>query len=245
MKHSRALTLCMAYYMNAGMLREQLRRLRRLPRAVLDQLEVNIVDDGSPDGDAQGQEIGCPLTIWKIGVDVRWNQDAARNIAAHHATTRWLLLTDIDHLVPVETFERAISKGNDKRTIYRFSRLTYVGQDMHGNDRVTAYKPHPNSWLMTKAMYDHVGGYDERFAGHYGTDAEFRDRAASVARIEMLPQVIWRVGRETIPDASTTTYVRKGAPEDDGAIQRIKFERGQDKAWKPKRLSFPYKQIYP
>jgi hypothetical protein len=89
-----------------------------------------------------------------------------------------------------------------------------------------------------------VGGYDERFAGHYGTDADFRDRVSLKANIVTLPQKIIRVPRETIPDASTTTYVRKGDPIDAGAIPRIKAARAAIARWRPKTLSFPYRKIY-
>jgi hypothetical protein len=242
----RKLTLCLPYYMNAGMLRVQLELLRALPADLKADLAVIVVDDGSPNGDAQGEEIGCPLAVFKIGVDVRWNQDAARNIAAHHADTRWLLLTDIDHLVPRDTFARILGRKLSKTTVYRLSRQTLMSRPRPGAALVTtAYKPHPNSWLLTRATYEKIGGYDERFAGHYGTDAEFRDRVAKAADIEMLAAVLIRVPREVIPDASTTTYQRKGAPEDAGALQRIKALRALDPDWQPLRLSFPYRQIYP
>src|SRR5882762_2695717 len=110
---SRKLTLCLPYYRNSGMLSLQFDRLGALPRALKSQLELIVVDDGSPDGEAQGREIGLPVRIFRIEVDVRWNQDAARNIAAHHAKHGWLLLTDMDHLVPRETLEVAIQRGLD------------------------------------------------------------------------------------------------------------------------------------
>lgn len=235
----RRVTLCMAYYLNAGMLAEQFRRIRALPTALRDQICVIVVDDGSPDGEAKGEPIGCPLSLYRIDVDVRWNQDAARNIAAHNAATQWLLLTDMDHIVSESAWRRVLLEKLHKADVYRFSRTT-----LEANGKETPYKPHPNSWLMTRAMYDLVGGYDERFAGHYGTDAEFRDRVAQAAAIEMLDEHLIRVPRETIPDASTTTYVRKGAPEDVGAIQRIKAERALQPNWRTVRLSFAHKKIY-
>jgi hypothetical protein len=106
------------------------------------------------------------------------------------------------------------------------------------------YKPHPNSWLMTAKTYERIGGYDERFAGFYGTDSDFRDRAARKADIVMLDQVLIRVPRDVIPDASTRTYLRK-QPEDSLNLPRIKATRELDPDWKPLRLSFKYMQIYP
>lgn len=239
------LTLCLPYYMNAGMLKLQLGYLRSLPPAILDQLAVIVVDDGSPDGEAQGEPIGCPLTIYRIGVDIRWNQDAARNIAAFKAVTKLLLLTDMDHIVPRETYEAVLAEKLNKLFVYRFSRETLDAISEDGRWRRTPYKPHPNSWLLSSKMYRAIGGYDERFAGHYGTDAEFRDRAAKVSlKIVLRDDTLIRVPRSTIPDASTTTYQRKGAAEDVGAIQRIKAQRAEDPEWKPLVLTFPYTQIY-
>lgn len=235
----RRVTLCMAYYCNARMLEEQFRRLRSLPKNLLDQICVKVVDDGSPTGEAKGEAIGCPVTVFRIDVDIRWNQDAARNIAAAHSETQWLLLTDMDHIVSVPAWRRVLEQKLHKMNVYRFSRTT-----LEPNKKETPYKPHPNSWLMTRSMYDLIGGYDERFAGHYGTDAEFRDRVQQTTAIEMLDAHLIRVPRETIPDASTTTYVRKGAPEDSGAIQRIKAERALTDNWKTRRLSFPYRKIF-
>lgn len=235
----RRVTLCMAYYSNAGMLKEQFRRLRKLPAPLKDQIAVIVVDDGSPDGEAVGEDIGCPLSIFRINVDVRWNQDAARNIAVENSDTQWVLLTDMDHIVSVAAWRRVLERKLHKTLVYRFSRTT-----LEATGKETPYKPHPNSWLMTRKMYDLIGGYDERFAGHYGTDAEFRDRVAQTTVMEMLSEHLIRVPRETIPDASTTTYVRKGAPEDVGALARIKADRLLEENWKPVRLSFAYRKIF-
>ena len=97
----------------------------------------------------QGEPIGCPLSIYRIKVDVRWNQDAARNIAAANAKTQWLLLTDMDHIVSVAAWKRVLETKLYKTLVYRFSRTT-----LEPDLKETKYKPHPNSWLMTRAMYD-------------------------------------------------------------------------------------------
>jgi glycosyltransferase involved in cell wall biosynthesis len=238
----RPITLCLPYYCNAGMLQEQYRRISALDPGTLKKIAVIVVDDGSPDGDAASADIGCPLSIFKIGVDVRWNQDAARNIAVHHSSTPWVLLTDIDHLIPQGTWTALLGRKLGKSNVYRFGRMTLDAVDP---DQLSPYKPHPNTWLMTRAAYDAMGGYDERFAGLYGTDADFRDRLVRrFGEPKMLDDVVWRVPRTTIPDASTTTYMRK-QPEDREGIPRVKAERAREYKWQPLRLTFPYRQIYP
>jgi hypothetical protein len=79
-------TLVMAYYENPGMLAKQFASIRELPANLRDLIGVVIVDDGSPTKPAQPEDLaGVPLQIYRIGVDVRWNQDAARNIGVAHA----------------------------------------------------------------------------------------------------------------------------------------------------------------
>lgn len=237
----RRLTLCMAYYDNPTMWERQLENLDALPPAIKQALAVIVVDDGSPRWPAAGRDVGIPLSIFRIAVDVRWNQDAARNIAVHECTTPWVLLTDMDHIVPCGTYVRVLSGPLDDKTVYRFSRATlhHDGPD----PLLSPYKPHPNSWLMTRPLYTLIGGYDERFAGFYGTDADFRDRVCAVAPVEILKEILIRVPREIIPDASTTTYERK-APIDGDALLRIKAARALEHHWTPQRLSFPYAKVY-
>lgn len=236
-----AISLCLPYYLNATMLQRQAAELLKLPKDLQRNIHLVVVDDGSPSSpalEALGQlgwraldsALGSAM-LFRMEVDVRWNQDACRNLAADQATTKWLLLTDIDHLVPAPTWKRIIDKPLGSKGVYRFGRISLPD--------LAAYKPHPNSWLMQKSTYDRAGGYDERFAGWYGTDADFRNRVQAVAKIEQLKEVLIRVPREVIPDASTTTYERKTAADGEN-IQRIKAERKADADPSPKRGLFPW-----
>lgn len=228
-------TLVMAYYENAGMLREQFSVIRKLPARLRDLLHVMIVDDGSPDHPAHAEDIGCPLQVWRIDVDVRWNQDACRNIGVHHAETEWLLLTDMDHVAPEATWNRLLLREYKRDRVYRFSRVSMP--------ELLPYKPHPNSWFMTRKMFEAIGGYDESYAGLYGTDSIFRDQVAQTAKeIVMLKEILIRYPRDVIPDASTTRYLRK-QPEDRDGMMALNERRQSDPDWKPKRLSFPYHRV--
>jgi hypothetical protein len=155
-----------------------------------------------------------------------------RNLGVDQARTEWVLLTDIDHVMPLDTLRPLLTMELDPRDVYRLSR-----QDAPLR---TPYKPHPNTWMMTRKMFDRIGGYDERFSGYYGSDSEFRERVQANARaIVMLPQALIRYPREVIADASTTTYERK-AKEDGIHVPRIKAERARIPNWRPLRLTFPY-----
>lgn len=233
-------TLILPYYENAGMLKMQIDHISTWPEDLLKHFELIVVDDGSPHRSALSavqaacEDKGLPFRfrLYRIGVDVRWNWLACRNLGAAEAATDWLLLTDIDHLVPIETVMR-ISRAKLHRTnIYRFSRRDYPD--------IPNPKNHPNSWLMTKEMFDRVGGYDERFSGYYGTDGMFRDRCIREAgALVVLPEQLIRVPREVLPDASTTSYGRK-EPQDRAGVQRIRAEIEASGDPIPKRGLFPW-----
>lgn len=230
----REATLIMAYYENKDMLAAQLEFIRNIPKEVRKFIRVIVVDDGSPFHPATSADCGCPLTIYRINVDIRWNQDAARNIGAFHAETTWMLLTDMDHMVPADTWQYLVTADLNEYSTYKFARVTAPA--------MLPYKQHPNSFFMTKDIWNRTGGYDERFAGYYGTDGDFRDRLVMASPIVNLKYPLIRVPREHIHDASTTRYARK-SPEDQ-RIREIKSARSRIPGWRPLTLSFPYELVH-
>ena len=95
---------------------------------------------------------------------------------------------------------------------------------------------------MHRERWDAVGGYDERFAGYYGTDADFRDRLIRDGRIISLNLPLLRVPRDVIPDASTTFYTRKEM-WDREKITEIKARRERMQPDRPKTLTFPWQRV--
>lgn len=233
-----SVTLVMPYYENPGMLKRQYALLRSMPEVIRENLRVIVVDDCSEKSPAFAEKIGMPLEVYRIGPPkVPWNQDAARNIGAHHAATQWLLLTDIDHEIPEATWRRVIEGELNPNAVYRFARIS-----AKPDGTTVEYKEHPNTWLVTRHQYENAGGYDERFAGYYGTDGDFRNRILEGVLFIELPEVIIRIGREVVPDASTTQFNRKSA-WDDKEIRRIRGERGKLRDWRPVRFRFPYERV--
>lgn len=231
------LSIIMAYYDNPEMLDIQLDNIAQYPLEIRENIELIIIDDASPRWPARinGKIYDFKISLYRTLKDIPWNQDFCRNVGAYAANNEWLLFTDIDHLIPRRTIEALFNKTvfkDRKYNVYRFARIS--APDMQ------PYKPHPNSWVIARDFYrDVLKGYDERFAGHYGTDGDFRDRINKFTDVIQLDIPLIRIGRETIPDASTTTLVRK-KPEDGAAIQRIKRER---MGAEPKVLSFEYEEI--
>lgn len=231
MSEPRGITFCYPYYQNPIFLGLQLRRWTTYPHELLRQLSVIVVDDGSPDYPAvdvlRDFALPFPLRLFRIGVDVRWNWLAARNVAMYHAHG-WCVLTDMDHMVPEPTLRSIVFGKLWPSYIYRFTRREWTGESIH---------PHPNSMLMTSTTFWDVGGYDEALSGHYGTDGDWRRRCAAAKRVFTLPCPLER--HEYVHDSSTTAYKRK-QPEDAGK-KAIIAARGPN--WRPKVLSFPYEEI--
>ena len=222
------LTLIVPYYDNPVFLETQGEVWRSYPSDLASLLTVIVVDDGSPVPCALPRDLPCSVRLFRIGVDVRWNWLAARNIGAHHADDGWLLLTDMDHVVPSDTLRSVMSAWLDPSTVYAFSRREHTGEPV---------TPHSASFLMTKDTFWKVGGYDEVLSGHYGTDGDYRRRLATVAPIQVLPDALIR--HEYVADSSTVRYKRK-QPED-AAVSRLIAKRG--KGWRPRVLSFPYAEV--
>lgn len=247
----RPVTLVLPYYENPRMLYAQFWRLKELPPDVRTALHLIVVDDGSPTRQQQASWVFslatlpalASIVLYRINVDVRWNWIAARNIGAHHASTDWLLMTDVDHLVPERTWREVMTRRLTDNYAYKFTREDAVALEPHVRSTHNP-KPHPNTWLMTRETFLGAGGYDERFSGHYGTDGEFRTRIEKYTGRNPVPVIhspVIRVPRELIADASTTTYTRKDPVLDRGHVKRIIAARGRAK---PLRLTFPYERVF-
>lgn len=250
----RALTLVLPHFCNLGMLAEQQRVWMAYPEAVRAHLHVIVVDDCSPKGFRIGRKaiftegLGS-FRVFRLLQKKRWNWLACRNLGAKMATTEWLLLTDIDHVVPDATLQRIVGGDLESQYAYRFRRQTVTRPWPYVVADQPEYKPHNDTWLLQRSLFfdPRVGGYDERLSGCYGTSGEFRDRLVLAARaVVMRTDTILRYPREIIADASTlpSVYTRKGDPVNDAELQQRKAERSLDPHWTPLHGLIPYELVY-
>jgi hypothetical protein len=107
----RRLSIVMPYYMNPGMLAHQYETWAAYPADLKERVDIVIVDDGSPvspAADVPRPEGLPPLGIFRVLEDRPWHQHGARNLGAFVAKGPWLLLTDMDHVLPAESLARLL-----------------------------------------------------------------------------------------------------------------------------------------
>ena len=211
------------------MLERQLECITSYDEATREQLRLIVVDDGSPRCPAQVGACAVPFKLYRCLVDVRWNWIFCRNLGVSEAETEWVMLTDIDHLLPPTTAQALVHGEHGSDTAYVFSRVSAP--------TMTPCKPHANSWFMTRSLYDRVGGYDERFSGCYGSNLDFNRRVEATAPVQCLELALVRVPRSVVPDASTTAYTRL---ESAARLRSIVQHRG---CAAPLRLTFPWQRV--
>lgn len=226
------LTILMPYYDNPNMLRRHLQEWRSYDRRDAELIDAIIVDDGSPTSSASNivREFGnlpFRIRVYRVDVDIPWNQDGARNLGMSMVNAQWVLMTDMDHM---------LSRSNVTKVLMfaatQARRGTYYMPTRIRPARGTglAELPHPNSYLMHKEDFWEIGGYDEDFAGSYGSDGNFRKNARGLGLDEKMTQdfhLIQFTG-DDIADSRTTRYSRK-----DGPYYRANFPHLEDKRRAP------------
>ncbi len=260
------LALVMPYYRNPRMLIRQLIVWRyEWSSEMKRDIEIVIVDDASPDETAaeaiklpwDGDRTDLPsLSLYRVTHDRPWHQHGARNLGASVAIAPWLLMTDIDHVVPPSTLSEVLSLlPLQRREVITFGRvdapatLTWKADDWSEFARTVradgSLKPHVNSFVVERNHFWKVGGYDEAYCGVYGTDIEFRrrlfDRRTNVRHLDHAPLI--RVAREVIADASTRDFARKDKTDVPGKrrILAMKTARGERKVIKT--LQFTWERV--
>jgi hypothetical protein len=231
------------------MLAEQFRVWAGYPAALKDQIEIVLVDDGSPEPARDvSRPDGLPvLRIYRVLVDRPWHQHGARNLAAREAVAPWLLLTDMDHVLPAASLASLLdvidrASPND---VFTFHRLDAPQLSPTLNDR-GEWKPHVNTYALRRAKFWRIGGYDEDAVG-YGTDSYFRRRLYAEGPATHLADVpIIRYPREVIADASTCAPgIDPRALRNAGRRSAETKARLREKAFRgerPKVLDFPWER---
>ena len=132
------------------------------------------------------------LTIYQTNDKRDWTWALARNFGAKKARGEYLLMTDLDYIIPKKAIEYALQFTGDKLRFKReFGILDENGeftQDVPTllkwgllperiSERGLQMPPHPNNFCMRKDLYWEMGGYREDRVGWpypQGEDAWFK-----------------------------------------------------------------------
>lgn len=241
-----SLTIVMPYYEAPKMLVEQLRwwedyTTEKMPVSIV------LVDDGSPKNPAErvlrgeGIPLGLSLEVYRIKENIPWNHAGARNLAMHVAKTKWILLTDIDHLLLSWAAKKLLQLKLDPKIVYQPPRYDRVdGIPMR-------FKRHLDSYIITKDLFWKVGGYDETLSGYWNGPFEpFRKALKRTADIQELEAgYLLRFNNDDkIPDANVVEWGRKGSEYDVNEHPEVKkYQKRAMTAYNPRVLQFEWKQV--
>lgn len=214
-------TMVVPYYRSPGMLAYQMAEWANYPKGI----RICVIDDGSPEEPALPVIESCPRDQWRanlrayrVTVDIPWNREGVRNLGTYLAETEWLVHLDIDHVLPAAAARALLEFTPKPGAWYRFPRWRRGRADatrrkdaLPDDCEFGRVKPHIDSYLMSRATYFEVGGYDEDFAGSLGGGSQFLRRAVRVAGEPLLlpDQIALHVHtRDVVPDASERTLCR-------------------------------------
>lgn len=174
--------------------RRQILHYERL--ALPSEVEVVFMDDGSdPPLATDSQAVRIVPTNDKR----EWTWAVARNAGARIARGEYLLMTDIDYIVPRKAIDDALAFTGDKMRFKReFGILNEQGEFTQDRDVLACYglsqermkakgvrlPPHPNNFVMRRELFLSIGGYVEDRVGRpypQREDGEFKQRWAALA----------------------------------------------------------------
>jgi glycosyltransferase involved in cell wall biosynthesis len=141
-------------YNNEATLIKNINRLMEVEKIT----EVVCVFDGYSCGNAVNRYIefrkGKAISNYP---NVPWGNSRARNLGAINASNEYLLFMDVDHTIK----DQITINHFQPDMIYKFKRVL----------KKTEW--HCNTLLMHRESFFSVGGYDERFCGHYGYEDRY------------------------------------------------------------------------
>ena len=149
-------------------LRRQLLHFSRL--GLTSDTELIIVDDGSEPRLTNTSDL--PVRFLQTNDKRPWTWALARNAGARVATGEYLLMFDLDHILPAESYDAVRAfRGVKMRFKRQFGVLDEHGRITQDRDVLATYglprdrklvlTPLPNNFVMRRDVYWEIGGYRE------------------------------------------------------------------------------------
>jgi glycosyltransferase involved in cell wall biosynthesis len=152
------------------------------------QWEVIFVDDGSDPEIPFMDGLNFTYRLFRTHDKRDWSQPCARNFGAKNTAAKYLLFTDIDHMISCAAIQACSVFDGDKLHFQRIRgildefgglRLDRKSLDAAGctEDEFSRVDEHYNTFMIRRSVFDLLNGYDEKFCGKYGgDDTDFSNR---------------------------------------------------------------------
>ena len=153
-------------------------------------VEIIYVDDGSDPPIPYPTGIGCTFVLLPTNDYRPWTWALARNKGAKNARGEYLIMTDLDYIIPKQLIEDVRAFNGD----YMGFRREFGVLDEHGiftqdhdilieyglsperiKDRGTNLPAHPNNFAIRKDLFLKMGGYREDLVGRPYPQGEDND----------------------------------------------------------------------
>lgn len=226
------ISLVIPYYKTENIIPKKFEEWQSYDEDVQNNLEIIIVDDGSPERtrfEEHWIDTNLNIKLYRITTDIPWNECGANNLGVKVASNEWIFRSDVDWSIPNNTIKNIMNIELCKDSLYMFCGMNFVSKER------VSYPP--NIFVMHKETFWKIGGYDEDTRGHYGSDLSFRYRVDFVFGIRRIPTE-WFV--ESHVDASK----QHGLERDPSFCYQQLEEKKQNKTVVPdSHLRFEWKQI--
>lgn len=225
----RLVTLAMAAYGQPRMLDVWFQTIRGYRSETLESLELLIVDDcGSPaveiPADIQSL-LSCQL--FRVTEDIPWNQPGARNLALQECRTPLILFVDPDMIFLPSMMQRLLEAGESLAAgdVIRFMLKHKRSGTLDGSS--------PNTWFLHVKDFDHVGGYDEDYAGHKGwSDVQLLDVMKTTFKVYHRKDLFADFySTNEVPDAMVTSLDRSHVFNRKIRVRKVEWARRRG-GWK-------------
>jgi predicted glycosyltransferase involved in capsule biosynthesis len=115
------------------------------------------------------------LTIYRILDNIKWNQGGARNLGFLLSTTNWIFCSDIDHVLPFDSFSKLYVLPKIKNNYYKIARIINTDIIVDNTEKTGG------GYLLSRDLFFKIGGYDEDFSGNYGfEDLNFHNKIEKI-----------------------------------------------------------------
>ena len=178
------MTLVLSYFDQAEVLEQHLAQWESYSPNIRASVNFMIVDDCSqlPAKDVLNNfgPLDISIKVYRVLDDLYCNIAGGRNLGASECSTEWMLILDMDTMVPELLIKKMLrlTQKNRPATAYRFNRTV---PDNPGHEKNGV--PHPAVCLIRQKDYWAIGGCEVDLVGNYGyTDPCFWLRAKGKIR---------------------------------------------------------------